>query len=452
MLPAICAHFHKIRWLNFFCLDRLLQFHLSCAIVAVYAQKLARKVKKEVTRSARRMFAVEGWKLPHIVAQKPEKKRKATSDATVPPKKAKLDAKKSTVQDIASTTRRTTKDKSKYLPYSKEKKGTTGPNLVPVAKERKPRQKSPTPPRSIDTASTKTKDHVKPTKKPLARPPRSEREKTPPKLLPQDPPPSFSGLTTNAHLTPLQQKMAAKLSGARFRWINEKLYTSTGNDALKLISEKPDMFDEYHAGFRSQVKDWPSNPIDIYHARLSSLLQSPLQRGQAPKVVADLGCGEAMLAQRVLKQDPSSKHVRMSSYDLKSANAFITACDIAHVPVPDSAVDIAIFCLSLMGTDFLKFVHEAYRILKPSGLLWISEIKSRFSDHDGKQFVQALKEIGFNLTSRDAGNKMFVSFDFVKGKEKKRGKRESVKVETAGEKVETNKVGKLLKPCTYKKR
>jgi hypothetical protein len=45
-------------------------------------------------------------------------------------------------------------------------------------------------------------------------------------------------------LTPLQRKMKEKLSGARFRWLNEQLYTTPGNKSFKLFQEKPELFDE----------------------------------------------------------------------------------------------------------------------------------------------------------------------------------------------------------------
>lgn len=48
----------------------------------------------------------------------------------------------------------------------------------------------------------------------------------------------------DAGLTPLQRKMKEKLSGARFRWLNEQLYTTPGNKSFKLFQEKPELFDE----------------------------------------------------------------------------------------------------------------------------------------------------------------------------------------------------------------
>lgn len=44
------------------------------------------------------------------------------------------------------------------------------------------------------------------------------------------------------------------------------------------------------------------------------------------------------------------------------------------VSAETASVDIAIFCLALMGTDYPTFLEEAHRVLKPHGLLWIAEV------------------------------------------------------------------------------
>eukprot|EP01052_Picozoa_sp_SAG31_P031675 SAG31_NODE_3382_length_4335_cov_2.871813_2_plen_183_part_00 len=49
-------------------------------------------------------------------------------------------------------------------------------------------------------------------------------------------------------------KLLAKLSGARFRFLNEMLYSETGATSFQKFGEDPDLFDVYHQGFRSQVK------------------------------------------------------------------------------------------------------------------------------------------------------------------------------------------------------
>ncbi|EPS35737.1 hypothetical protein H072_10822, partial [Dactylellina haptotyla CBS 200.50] len=49
-------------------------------------------------------------------------------------------------------------------------------------------------------------------------------------------------------LTPLQEKMRQKLSGARFRHLNQLLYTTPSQDSLTLFKSQPEMFRDYHAG------------------------------------------------------------------------------------------------------------------------------------------------------------------------------------------------------------
>lgn len=47
------------------------------------------------------------------------------------------------------------------------------------------------------------------------------------------------------------QKAQTKLDGAHFRWINEQLYTTTGDAALKLFTKQPELFHEVMLHFKS---------------------------------------------------------------------------------------------------------------------------------------------------------------------------------------------------------
>ncbi|KAJ2907398.1 hypothetical protein MKZ38_003255 [Zalerion maritima] len=215
-------------------------------------------------------------------------------------------------------------------------------------------------------------------------------------------------------LTPLQAKMRAKLVSARFRYLNETLYTRPSAEALSIFSESPEKFSEYHSGFRRQVSVWPENPVDSYisliltrskHRAPRHSLRANAQ-GIYPTVssqhlpftngrtlLADLGCGDAKIActMQDLKKTKAHKNLRVDvqSFDLASPSPLVTKADISHLLLKDGSVDIAVFCLALMGTNWLDFVEESWRVLRRGGELWVAEIKSRFGAVGGKKNPQS---------------------------------------------------------------
>jgi ribosomal RNA-processing protein 8 len=225
-------------------------------------------------------------------------------------------------------------------------------------------------------------------------------------------------------MSQLQVQFMKKLEGARFRTINEELYTSTGERSFEAFQSEPEKFFTYHKGYREQAQAWPCNPLD----NLINWIKTRHPRA----VVADMGCGEARLAASV----PSSNVVH--SFDLVAANETVTACDMAAVPLPDASVDIVVFCLSLMGKNLNDFIREASRLLKPNGILKIVEVRSRFEDNKGiKKFIQFLKSAGFRVSIEDEfqDNRMFFSVEALKS--------------TQSPNFQMNFE---LKPCQYKKR
>lgn len=290
-------------------------------------------------------------------------------------------------------------------------------------------------------------------------------------------------------LTPLQKKMMLKLSGSRFRWINEQLYTTRSEEALKLIKDQPELFKAYHDGFRSQVESWPENPVDVFFKEFAFRgskkrvnapgglpgINTETNSGKTKKqvVLADMGCGEAMLALNIENFIRSKKcknkelqNTKIHSFDLQKANKRITVADIKNVPLEDESCSIVVFCLSLMGTNFLDFIKEAYRILAPRGELWISEIKLRFADKTkGEEFVETLKLLGFFHKKTNDENKMFTNFEFFKPpqeilnerREKLEKRKKFIELELEKEKLIEKRNKKpegewLLKPCIYKRR
>lgn len=333
-------------------------------------------------------------------------------------------------------------------------------------------------------------------------------------------------------LTPLQAAMREKLVSARFRHLNETLYTRPSEESFTLFQDSPEMFDEYHEGFRRQVKVWPANPVDSFledirsrgkirqpvkgkpGARVSSLADSPLPRTAGTCTIADLGCGDAALAQS-MQTDKGKLRIEVRSYDLQSPHALVTKADIANLPLEDGSINVAIFCLALMGTNWIDFIEEAFRVLHWKGELWVAEIKSRFGpvrnkntpvEHsvgnrkktakkgkgngieaidpmdlavevdgvednrkatDVSAFVEALQKRGFVLNGEspeaiDLSNKMFVKMRFIKGAtpskgraakvvEAGKGRKAAFTTKVEGEDAEEDaKEATILKPCVYK--
>ena len=207
---------------------------------------------------------------------------------------------------------------------------------------------------------------------------------------------------TTATLTPLQQAMRQKLISSRFRHLNETLYTTDSSKAVELFNANPELFDEYHAGFSRQVKEsWPSNPVDGYIQAIRRRGAVPVPKRGKPLPnkalplprrpngvcnIADLGCGDAAIARNLT---PSAKklNLKLNSYDLQAPHPLITKADISKLPVEDGSMDVAIFCLSLMGTNWVSFVEEAWRVLRSDGKgeCWVSEVKSRFGKVNRKK-------------------------------------------------------------------
>ncbi|MCD7464175.1 hypothetical protein HAX54_052236 [Datura stramonium] len=221
-------------------------------------------------------------------------------------------------------------------------------------------------------------------------------------------------------------KMKARLSGGHFRMLNEKLYTCSGDEALNYFKENPELFNVYHAGYQEQMLHWPEQPVNTITKWLKDHTPS--------LIVADFGCGDARLARSVKN--------KVWSLDLVANDPSVIACDMSNTPLECSSVDVAVFCLSLMGIDYPSFLKEARRVLKPRGWLLIAEVKSRLDPNTGgadpNKFLKAICELGFTIESKDFSNKMFALF-YLKKKEKQNS-------------VDKEINWPELKPCIYKRR
>ncbi|PZC80083.1 hypothetical protein B5X24_HaOG215424 [Helicoverpa armigera] len=218
----------------------------------------------------------------------------------------------------------------------------------------------------------------------------------------------------------LRDRMLERLKAAQFRYLNEKLYTSSGSEAQQLFQSDPAAFQTYHQGYQLQVKKWPVNPLDVIVKKIMKLPKTHL--------IADLGCGEAALSRRV-------PH-KVRSFDLVASAPGVEACDMARTPLLSASMDVTVYCLALMGTDLTQYLVEANRVLKMGGHLLIAEVESRFDKVE--DFAKEVERLGFKLKQLDKSNKVFFFMEFSKIRDPP---------------VKKAKLPALtLKPCLYKRR
>ncbi|WVR06289.1 hypothetical protein IAU60_003319 [Kwoniella sp. DSM 27419] len=289
------------------------------------------------------------------------------------------------------------------------------------------------------------------------------------------------------NLTDMQQKMQAKLEGARFRWINEQLYSTPSTEAVAMMKKDPKIFADYHQTHRLLTSGWPQPPLPHIIKTLT-----PLPAGT---VIADLGCGDAGLARALV---PQGKIVL--SYDLvgdsgvpgsatnaaeekkQAAGGWVVEADfLEKVPLPgrpggfdsdveqvegagkknkksrpkgnggrnprsSEVVDVVVCCLSLMGVNWVGGIAEACRVLKQGGTLQVAEVTSRFISTEA--FVEKVESFGFELEDQDSPSTHFTLFKFTKASEvplgPARGQRGWAERVAEGEQI--------LRGCVYKKR
>lgn len=116
------------------------------------------------------------------------------------------------------------------------------------------------------------------------------------------------------------------------------------------------------------------------------------------KLILDLGCGEAELQEKMQPQ------TSVRSFDLVAKKPFVEIADIAHLPVESGSADACVFCLSLMGTNYLDFIQEAKRVLHNNGELLIAEVESRCKDWPS--FIKMVESLGFSCKANKT-NKYF---------------------------------------------
>jgi len=183
-----------------------------------------------------------------------------------------------------------------------------------------------------------------------------------------------------------------------FNTFNRKLIMSTSENNHKTIQKDPKSWYAYHSALNENKKTWSFDPNEIWIEKISKMKKS--------FKIGDFGCGEAMIARKFGKD-------RVHSFDLHAIDKdLVQECNIKSLPLKDESIDIAVFNLSLMGTDWEDFLVEAKRVLEFGGRLFICDTESHLNGYL-KSLREVLESLEFSIY-RDETKAKFVMIEAIK--------------------------------------
>ena len=165
-----------------------------------------------------------------------------------------------------------------------------------------------------------------------------------------------------------------------FSELNKKWNTSNSKTTHQRLKEDKSEWINYHKLYSQARKNWNEIPYQV----IANILKD-----RPEWLIGDFGCGENLLKNEI----PN----KVLSFDHIAIDETVTECDLINIPLNDKVLDVVVFSLSLMGTNYKEYFKEAYRTLKPMGILLIAEPSTRWEERD-EELKGMLIDEGFNIS------------------------------------------------------
>lgn len=187
-------------------------------------------------------------------------------------------------------------------------------------------------------------------------------------------------------LNPKQLEYKSKLLGD-FSELNKNWSISNSKTIHQRLKRDKSEWEYYHTLYREKRKDWSEIPyIEI----------SKKIKDRVDWIVADLGCGENLLS----KEIPNTVY----SFDYIAIDDSVIECDISKLPLQSNKVDVSVFSLSLMGSNYTDYLSEGSRILKPYGTMFIAEPKKKW-ENNLDRLISDLENLGIKVIDNFTTNR-----------------------------------------------
>ena len=182
-----------------------------------------------------------------------------------------------------------------------------------------------------------------------------------------------------------------------FSLMNQRFNTSKSSTSHERLVKDPEEFYLYHSLYREARQTWSEVPFEVIAEQINK---------RPDWVVGDFGCGEALLSKSVRN--------KVYSFDHVAINPSVIACDMSNTGLDGEILDVAVFSLSLMGVNWQDYLKEAFRMLRPGGLLKISEPASGWDKDNFIELKKGIEIAGFQLLGDAKLSSKFVYFDAAK--------------------------------------
>ena len=178
-----------------------------------------------------------------------------------------------------------------------------------------------------------------------------------------------------------------KASLGDFSEMNKSWSTTRSDNTFNRLKNNNKEWFYYHDLYAKRRKTWDEIP---YIEIANKIKERP------EWVVADMGCGENLLSKEITN--------KVHSFDYVAIDENVTPCDISKVPLEDQKVDVVIYCLSLMGSNYIDYIKEGFRVLKQYGYIFICEprkkLEKRLDVFKNELELTGFKVVEVNKTSQ----------------------------------------------------
>lgn len=222
---------------------------------------------KELEKEANKVESAENIKPKEEVKAESFKKKNSETICQKPPERKGKECKPQKRKNSDSscpTKAQTAQEEKKNI---KRNAGQVGKDSVVSSEGSNPRMESRDDQEKLSAKELKPKLDIKQRLKreklrKMLHSQEAEQQESLPEMKDETSTPEEEKKQTQDRSASLRSRMEERLESARFRYINEVLYSTSSGEAKRMFKQDPQAFWVYHKGYTAQVQRWPTNPVD----------------------------------------------------------------------------------------------------------------------------------------------------------------------------------------------